>query len=235
MLELISFFTRLPSNRLSLEKAAKQSFLLPVLGGLVGLIVGAFSLFAFKFIDRFLAALLTAVCLYFITGLNHLDGLSDFADGLYTCGGSEKKIKVMKDTQTGVAGITFVLFVILFFIFAVFMLNGNIYKILVAEVCAKTAMLFALFFGKSMKTGIGKLFIEGLNKSAVPFSILFSLCLSFILLRYLGLLAVLTSMFSSLIIVKIAHRNFGAINGDVIGAVNELSRVVSLLTLSIRI
>lgn len=235
MLELISFFTRLPGGKLSMEKAAKQSFLLPLLGGLIGLIIGAFSLFVFKFVDGFLAALLTAICLYFITGLNHLDGLSDFADGVYTCGSRERKIKAMKDTQIGIAGITFVLFAILFLVFTLFMVSGNIFKIIVAEVCAKTAMLFALFLGKPMKTGMGKVFIENINKIAFPFSILFSLGLSFTLLRYLGLLAILNSIFSSLIIVKIAHSNFGAINGDVIGAVNELSRVVSLLILSVEI
>lgn len=235
MLELISFFTRMPGGKVSIEKAAKQSFMLPLLGGLIGLIVGAFSIFVFKFVNGFLAALLTAICLYFITGLNHLDGLSDFADGVYTCGSNERKIKAMKDTQIGVAGTTFILFVILFLVFTIFMIQGNIYKIIVAEICAKTAMLFALFFGKPMKTGMGKLFIENITKIAVPFSILFSLGLSFTLLRYLGLFAILTSMFSTLVIVKIAHSNFGAINGDVIGAINELSRVVALFTLLIRI
>lgn len=233
MLELISFFTRVPIGKASLEKAAKHSFLLPVLGGLIGLIVGTFSLFAFRFIDSFLAALLTAVCLYSITGLNHLDGLADFADGLYICGNSERKVKAMKDTQTGVAGVTFVLFVILFFVFAVFMIKGNIYKIIIAEICAKTAMLFAIFFGKPMEKGMGKIFIENLNKRAFPFSILFSFVISFVLLHYLGLLVVIVSIFSSLVIVRIAHKNFGGVNGDVIGAVNELSRVTSLLTLLI--
>jgi len=235
MLELISFFTRLPGGKVSIEKAAKKSFLLPFLGLLVGLIVGVFSLFIFKFVHGSLAALLTAVSFYFITGLNHLDGLSDFADGVYTCGTRERKIKAMRDTNTGVAGITSVLFVILFLVFTFYMINGNIIKILVAEVSAKTAMLLAIFLGKPMKEGMGKVFIENLNKIAIPFSVLFSLGLSFALLRYLGLLAVLTSLFSSLIIVRIAHSNFGAVNGDVIGAINELSRVVSLLTLMIRI
>ena len=235
MLELISFFTRLPSCNASLEKAAKNSFLLPVLGGLIGLIVGAFSLFVFRFIDGFLAALFTVVFLYLITGLNHLDGLSDFADGLYTCGNSERKIKAMKDTQTGVAGVTFVLFVILFFVFTVLIIKGNIYKIIIAEVCAKTAMLSAIFFGKSMKNGMGKTFVENINKRAFPFFILFSFVVSFVLLRYLGILAVIVSIFSSLIIVRVAHKNFGGVNGDVIGAINELSRVVVLLTLLIKI
>lgn len=235
MLELISFFTRLPSGKVSLEKAAKLSFLLPVLGGLIGLIVGAFSLFAFRFIDGFLAVLLTVVFLYFIIGLNHLDGLADFADGLYTCGSIKRKVKAMKDTQTGIAGITSVLFMILFLLFAVFIIKGNIYKIIIAEICAKTAMLSAIFFGKSMEKGMGKIFIEKLNKRAFPFSILFSFLISFVLLQYLGLLAVLASVFSSMVIVRIAHKNFGGVNGDVIGAINELSRVVSLFTLLIKI
>jgi len=235
ILELISFFTRLPSGKISLKKAARYSYLLPVVGVLIGAIVGIFSFFAFKFIDRFLATILTLVCLYFITGLNHLDGLADFADGIYTCGNRKRKVKAMKDTQTGIAGITFVLFAILFLIFTVFTVNGDFYKIIVAEVCAKTAMLSAMLFSKPMKTGLGKVFIENLNKAAVPFSILFSLGISFVLLHYLGLLAVLASIFSSLIIIRIAHKNFGGVNGDVIGAVNELSRVVSLLILLVKI
>lgn len=232
ILELISFFTRLPSGKTSLEKAARYSYLLPLLGILIGAIVGTFAFFAFKFINGFLATILTLVCLYFVTGLNHLDGLADFADGIYTCGGRERKVKVMKDVQTGIAGITFVLFIILFLVFAVFTINGNFYKIIVAEVCAKTAMLSAMLFGKPMERGMGKIFMENLNKTTLPFSILFSFIFSFILLRYLGILAVLISIFSSFLIVRIARNNFGVINGDVIGAINELSRIASLLVLA---
>jgi len=231
MLDLIGFFTRLPSGKTSLEKAAEYSFLLPLLGGSIGLIVGVFSFFTFRYMDDLLAALLTVVFLYVITGLNHLDGLADFADGMYTSGSKQRKIEAMKDVRIGIAGVTFVLFVILFLIYAVFMIKGEIYKIVVAEICAKTSMFSALFFGKPLKSGIGKIFIENLNKIIFPASILFSLVISFILLQYFGVLVVVISLCISLIMVMVAHRAFGGINGDVIGAINELSRVVSLFTL----
>ena len=233
MLDLISFFTRIPTGKTSIEKAAKYSYLLPVLGGLIGLIVGVFSLFVFRYLDSVLAAMLTAISLYVITGLNHLDGLADFADGMYTSGGRERKVEAMKDIQIGIAGVTFVLFVILFLLYSLFMVNGDIYKIIVVEICAKTAMLSAIFFGKPMKSGMGKAFIENLNKTAFPFSILFSFVISFIFLQYLGVLVVITSVCCSLIIVMVSHWKFGAVNGDVIGAINELSRVVSLFMLLI--
>lgn len=231
ILELLSFFTRLPVGRASIEKASRNSYLLPLLGILIGGIVGLFSFLSFKFIDQFLATLLTLVCLYFVTGLNHLDGLADFADGLHTCGSRKRKVRAMKDTQIGIAGVTFTLFTILFLASMISIINGDFYKIIVVEICAKTAMLFALLIGKPMKKGIGKEFIRDLNRISALFSILFSFLISFVLLRYIGILAILVSILTSLILVKIAHNNFGAINGDVIGAINELSRISSLLAI----
>jgi adenosylcobinamide-GDP ribazoletransferase len=231
MLDLIGFFTRIPTGKTSLKKAAEYSFLLPALGGFIGLLVGIFSFFIFKYMYDFLAALLTIVFLYLITGLNHLDGLADFADGLYTSGSKKRRIKAMKDIKIGIAGVTFVIFAILFLLYAFFMIKGDIYKIIIAEICAKTSMLSALFFGKSIKSGIGKIFIEKLNKSVFPFVILFSLVISFILLKFFGVLVIFVSIVVSLIIVMIAQRAFNGISGDVIGAVNEISRLVCLFTL----
>lgn len=231
MLDLIGFFTRLPCGSSSIDKAAEYSFLLPILGGLIGLIVGIFSLFVFNYLDGLLAALLTIVAVYLITGLNHLDGLADFADGMYTSGSKQRRIEAMKDVQTGIAGVTIVLFSILFLVYAIFMINGDVYKIIVAEIGAKTGMLFALFIGKPMKSGLGKVFIENLNKTVVPFSILFSLVISFVLLQIMGIITVIVSICVSLVMVIVAHRAFGKVNGDVLGAINEVSRIVSLYAL----
>jgi len=231
MLDLIGFFTRIPSGKTSIKKAAEYSFLLPVLGVFIGLIVGVFSFLFFKYMFGFLAALLTIVFLFLITGLNHLDGLADFADGLYTSGTKERKIEAMKDVKIGIAGVTFVLFTILFLVYAIFLIKGDIYKIVITEICAKTAMLSALFFSKPLGSGIGKLFIEKINKAAYPFSVLFSIVISFILLGFLGVSAVIISIIVSLIMVFVAFRGFGGVNGDVIGAINEISRIVCMFTL----
>ncbi|NIN92949.1 adenosylcobinamide-GDP ribazoletransferase [bacterium] len=233
MLELISFFTRLPTRRTSIEKAAELSYLLPFLGIIIGIIVGTFAFLTFRFIDRLLATLLTVIFLYLVTGLNHLDGLADFADGVYAGGSRERKARIMKDTQTGIAGITFTLFTVLFLVYSFHAIGGDLFKIIVIESGAKTAMLSSIFFGKPMKKGMGRTFIKKLNRKVLPLSILLSVVFSFILLHFFGMLAILVSILTSFILVKIAHKNFGAINGDVIGAINELSRVASLLVLVI--
>jgi adenosylcobinamide-GDP ribazoletransferase len=235
MLDLIGFFTRIPAGKTSIEKAAEYSFLLPVIGAFIGLIVGIVSFLSFKYMYDFLATLLTIVILYLITGLNHLDGLADFADGLYTSETKVRKIDAMKDVKIGIAGVTFVLFAVLFIIYGVFLLKGDIYKIVVAEICAKTAMLSALFFSKPLDSGIGELFIKKLNKAAFPFSIIFSIVISFILLGFLGFSAVIISIFVSLIIVFVAIRGFGGVNGDIIGAINEISRIVCVFTLLLNV
>ena len=232
MFDLVNFFTRLPTGRTSIERAARQSYLLPLLGMIVGALVGIFNYCIATFADRLLATLFTLVFLYALTGLTHLDGMADFADGVYTSGDKERKITAMKDIQTGIAGTTSVIFVILFSLCTIYALKGNPFKFIVAEICAKTAMLSTLFFGKPMEKGLGKLFIGSLNRKAFPFSLLFSLTVSFAVLHWRGLLAVLASLLSSLIIVKIGHRNFGGINGDVIGAANEMGRIASLLVLT---
>ncbi|MCK5628791.1 adenosylcobinamide-GDP ribazoletransferase [Candidatus Bathyarchaeota archaeon] len=47
----------------------------------------------------------------------------------------------------------------------------------------------------------------------------------------MGLLVVLVAILTSLFMVGIAHRHFGGVTGDVLGATNELSRMVSLIAL----
>jgi adenosylcobinamide-GDP ribazoletransferase len=42
---------------------------------------------------------------------------------------------------------------------------------------------------------------------------------------------VLAAIMASLIMVEISHRHFKGVTGDVLGATNELTRMVSLITL----
>jgi adenosylcobinamide-GDP ribazoletransferase len=51
------------------------------------------------------------------------------------------------------------------------------------------------------------------------------------LLRLAGFAVVLAAIITSLIMVGIAHRHFKGVTGDVLGATNELARMVSLIIL----
>lgn len=236
MLDLLGFFTRIPCGKTSLEKAAEYSFLLPVVGMLIGVIVGVVSFVLFKCIDGGIAALLTVGFVYLLTGLNHLDGVADFADGLYTSGTKERKIEAMKDVKTGIAGVTSVLFVLLFFIYGIFLIKGDVGKIIVIEICAKTGMLAAISIGKPSQSGfLGRLFIERVKKVVVPFSLLFSFIVSYLFLQIVGVVMILCSLGVSMILVLTAQRSFGGVSGDALGCTNEVARLVSLYTVVIMI
>ncbi len=235
MLSLIGFFTRLPVKRTSIESAARHSYLLPLVGLFIGALVGGFYLILDNFLgiylNKYILALLTVLSLYFITGLNHLDGLADFFDGIYTCKSREKKINALKDTKIGISGLTSILFLLLFLIFSLASLENIFFKILLAELSAKTCMLIAMSVGKSRKQGFGYIFIKHLNKRLLPLSILFSLLVSYLLLGLAGIYTIITSIIIMFYLVHIAHKNFGFINGDVFGAINEITRAVCLFVL----
>ncbi len=108
---------------------------------------------------------------------------------------------------------------------------GAVSLIIVAEIAAKTAMLSSIYFGKSRGEGLGSIFIKHLNRKAYPLSVVFSLLACFYLAHYAGLFAIGVGLLTSILLVAAAHRGFGCVTGDVMGAVNETTRVIVLLVL----
>jgi adenosylcobinamide-GDP ribazoletransferase len=51
------------------------------------------------------------------------------------------------------------------------------------------------------------------------------------LLRLAGVVTLLAAIIASFIMVGISHRHFKGVTGDVLGAMNELTRMVSLIVL----
>jgi adenosylcobinamide-GDP ribazoletransferase len=86
-------------------------------------------------------------------------------------------------------------------------------------------------FGKKIP-GIGSIFIENFSYLkfcvALVISILIGLVLFFASVKSL---VVLTGLIVGCIITGVAHKNFGGVNGDVMGASNEISRCITLVVL----
>jgi adenosylcobinamide-GDP ribazoletransferase len=58
-----------------------------------------------------------------------------------------------------------------------------------------------------------------------------SLVISFLLLGSAGIFTVIGAAIAGLVMVSIAHRNFGGVTGDVFGATNELTRAICAVVL----
>src|SRR5574342_1016313 len=109
---VISFLTILPSStNTDLDTVAKNMYLFPVGGAIIGLIIGAGGFGLSSFLDPLIVGLLLTGSLVIITGIHHTDALCDFADGIMAKGTKEKKLQAMRDPAVGSAGvITIVLY-----------------------------------------------------------------------------------------------------------------------------
>lgn len=233
-----------------LDEFFKRTYLHILVGAVLGLLMGAFSFLAMMALPQQISAVLIVVFVYYLTGLNHIDGLADFGDGLTAHGSVEKKIRALKDVALGIGGVGFCTMGILAFYSSIVSLQSEalifadssikaaatvlLSSMLIAEVSAMQCMLTIAAFGKSIHEGLGSILVQnttipkylvGLLGSVV----ICSLALVPFGLWYGGLVALIAAIVSAFIILNISNRHFGGMNGDVIGTSNEVGRTIALI------
>jgi adenosylcobinamide-GDP ribazoletransferase len=175
--------------------------------------------------------------LLLITGLHHTDGLLDFGDGVMYHGSAERKIEIMHDQLTGAGGLTLGIMTYLITAFSIAELNMStiIQSLVIVEVSAKLSMVIGAWAGKAVHTGMSFPFIEAMHGKKGTARLAVALVISFgiavPLLWLAGAVTMLVTVIASLIMVGISHRHFKGVTGDVLGAMNELTRMVSLIAL----
>lgn len=237
---MIAFLTVFPAKeeQENLNLAAKSMGLFPVVGFGIGLIVGIAALIFLSFFPSLVAGLLTVAVLLWITGLHHTDGLLDFGDGLMCKGSKERKLEAMRDKMTGVGGFSAGLIVLLTtaLIISSFSARNILFSLASAEVTAKMSMVLAASIGRSASPGLNVPFIDamhGRNRVVLTvLPVLFALLISLLATGFFGFLSVIAAIVATVLLERISRRHFGGLTGDVFGAINEVSRLASLLVLA---
>jgi adenosylcobinamide-GDP ribazoletransferase len=217
--------------------AAKAMFLFPLVGAFIGLLAGLFGWVTSQFLPSLVVGALVLGLLLLITGLHHTDGLLDFGDGVMAHGSAERKIEVMHDQLTGAGGLSLGIMTFLITALSIAELNKGIIiqGIVVAEVSAKLSMVIGAWAGNPAHQGMASSFLEAMQGKKGTARLIAALVISFgitiPLLWLAGTVALLAAILASLIMVGISHRHFKGVTGDVLGATNELTRMVSLITL----
>jgi adenosylcobinamide-GDP ribazoletransferase len=221
-----------------LSDCARYMWIFPLIGALIGFIAGIFGWVLLYFsLPGIVAGALTLGALLLLTGLHHTDGLLDFGDGVMAHGTPEHKIEVMHDQLTGAGGLTLGMMTLLITALAFSQLNTNfiIQGVIVVEVSAKLAMVVGAWAGKPIHKGMASTFLETmhgeLGTARITMALLISLLIAVFLLWLNGAIVVLVACISALVIVEISHRHFKGVTGDVLGATNDLCRMVALLAL----
>jgi adenosylcobinamide-GDP ribazoletransferase len=231
---LISFSTILPLNiHTTIEEMAMFTWIWPIIGGLIGMIVGTFG---FLIVDLFHLPILIAAALIYsfsiwFTGFHHLDGLIDFGDGMMVHGSPEKKIAVMRDKRIGTGGIAYLLMVGLISFAAIGSspLVFIFYILLISEIAAKMGIVTCATFSTAFPDGTGRPFIESMNKKMLLVSFIISLALGFLIFNTIGLVGITMGLLSGAIIAFISKKSFIWATGDVLGTSNEVARMLALV------
>ena len=229
---VFSFLTIFPSSNATLENIAKYMYFFPVVGIVIGLLIGSFG-FGLSFIlDPLLVSLLVVTSIAIVTGIHHADGLADFADGLMVKGDKNKKLKAMKDISTGSAGIVGIVLYLIGLIITISLTTGfDLFKaILISEILAKFSMVLMASLGNSASVGSNSPFVE-IMKNKKKLAVAFVIMLIPVLLigETTGLIMIGVAVTLTLFLLALSTRSFGGITGDVLGATNELTRLASLM------
>jgi adenosylcobinamide-GDP ribazoletransferase len=220
-----------------LSDCARYMWLFPLIGALIGFIAGLFGWVMTLFLPGIVVGVLVLGALLLLTGLHHMDGLLDFGDGIMAHGTAEHKIEVMHDQLTGAGGLTLGMMTLLVTALAFSRLNANIIvqAVVVVEVSAKLAMVVGAWAGKAFHQGMASAFLDvmhgRLGNARLAAAVLISLFVGVLLLWLNGAIVVLVACIAGLVMVEIAHRHFHGVTGDVLGATNELARLVAVVVL----
>ena len=229
---VFSFLTIIPIGNSNLETIAKYMYVFPLVGIVIGLIVGSIGFGLSLFLDPLIVSLLIVASFAIITGIHHTDGLADFGDGLMAKGTKEKKLAAMKDLSVGSAGIMAIVLYAIGLIIALSLTTGYqlFLAILLGEIFAKFSMVLMASIGRSASLGSNSPFMELMkNRKKLVMASILTIIPLIILGGTTGLIIFGLGTGLTLFLVGLSSRSFGGITGDILGATNELTRLASIL------
>ena len=236
---VLAFLTILPVGKQNQDiyYIAKNMYLFPAAGLVIGSIIGAMALGISDFLHPLLTGFLITGALVILTGVHHTDALADFADGLMAKGSKEVKHKAMLDPAVGSAGVATL---VMYFAGMIIVFNigfgsslAIFTSIITAEVIAKYVMVLLANRGISAWEGFSSPFIAAMKdryKMIAATGIMVAIV--WFASSYAGFIALIISLMLAQLLKYVSSKSFGGVSGDVLGASNEITRLSSFIVLS---
>ncbi|MCY3586422.1 MAG: adenosylcobinamide-GDP ribazoletransferase [Acidimicrobiaceae bacterium] len=230
-----AFLTRLPGGaHPPTERDLGRSVpWFPLVGAIVGAMGGAVFWAVWQPLGAPLAAILAVATGAVVTGAFHEDGLADTADAL---GGTtlEQRREIMKDSRLGTFGTLVLVLATLVQVFAVMPLapRDAVIAMALAHGVGRTLAVAAMASAPTAPgSGLGHSYTAHLRGLPCALSLLLSYVAAFAL-GWVGMFAFGGATGAALVVALIAHRKFGGMTGDVLGAVVQVSQMAALVAVS---
>lgn len=239
----VAFLTILPLRFEKLptpETVARSRFWFPMVGLLLGALLGGWAVLVQMAAAPMLGAFLVLAAWVGITGALHLDGLADLCDGLFGGTTPEGRLQIMKDPRVGTFGVVGATLLLLGKFAALADLMSRMpeqvpFLVGAAVMGARCLVLSMAANARYPRPdGTGKLLIEATTRGEG----VFSACLALVVLCAgiwgAGIGRSLAAAGSSLLAMATLRlscvRRLGGVTGDCLGAGIEFAEVIFLLT-----
>ena len=171
-----------------------------------------------------------------LTGFLHIDGFTDVIDAIFVP--PERRLEVLKDPRVGACGAAALVLLLILGVIAVINCSVNPSLMLyISDLAGRATCSISARLGRPLHPGLGSLLVQELRscRSLYRFGLLLPVVLTLsiaYMLHAVMLIVVATSLVLSVLVVIYVIRILGGISGDVLGFSIEISRHLTLITLS---
>ncbi len=203
----------------------------PVVGALLGLAVGGLWWGAEQVWAAPVAAVLVVAADLALTGMLHMDGLIDSADGLLPHLPAERRLEVMAEPTVGAFGVIAAATVLVMRFAAFASLNPTPLLVAGAWCASRTAMAVAARALPYARTegGLARPFLGGDWRAVGAYGGVMAMAFGAAAAGVRGAVAVAVGLGASAAVVAMAKRRIGGFTGDVLGAAGVVGETASLV------
>lgn len=229
----MALLTRIPveldENTLGQRRAA-ATWAFPVVGVMIASLSVLVCYGATLYLSPTIAVCLLLLTSIYLTGALHEDGLADCADGFWGGRYRKKRLRIMKDSATGVYGtLALILFVTLRAV-CYFEIIGSGHLLALIPIIATSRLWMTLAMGlvpSAKEDGIGHAVGKPDSVTMATASLL-AITVALIV-SPIALLACLAGGIGAALAADLARKKIGGYTGDVLGAIQQMAEVTALI------
>jgi adenosylcobinamide-GDP ribazoletransferase len=204
-----------------------------VVGALIGLAVGGVWWGANELWPPLVAAAITVVADVALTGMLHIDGLADSADGLLPHADRQRRLAIMDEPATGAFGVTAVVVVVALELAALTSMDIDVLLVVAVWATARFAAAIAVATIPTAQRsgadrGMGELVAGASTRTIVATAAPLLLVLA-VDANLAKLAACVAVPIGAVGVLWLARRRLGGVTGDVLGAMIVVGQTAGLL------
>lgn len=231
----LQFLTRLPVRTRQAPDLTRSVPWFPMIGALLGLLLGAMLLGLSELVPVTVAAALVVLIGVLLTGAFHEDGLADVADAFAGGWDREQRLRILRDPLHGSYGVAAMSGSIVLRIVCLATLVPAVgaAALLAAHTLARGAAVGAMaVFPTARPDGLGADYTRSLRPTAASVGVFAALVVGAIATGWWVLPLAASAGIGAVAMGVLAVRKIGGVTGDVLGAIEQIAECLVLVTVT---